>query len=317
MLFLRIMDTMRFSRPLSVALLLVSFLSVSCSSTTPPTLPTSYYKPVNMLVPQPQSPIPTYAPQTIFDSPSEVGYDAPPIHAASYILVNAQSGTVLAARNADTARGAASTQKLLTALIVAEEGNLEKPIRITASDIAVEPTRLGVRPGDVYTRRQLLIGFLVKSANDVANALGRDNAGSVSAFAEKMTARARSLGATHSRFANPHGLTANGQYSTARDMARIAKACYENPYIRDAVKRKYFEFRYANGKSITLKNTNELLGRMPECNGMKTGYTVAAGRCLISSAVGRGRAVILVQMGSKTTYIFNDAATLMRWGISR
>lgn len=261
--------------------------------------------------------MPAYAPPTVFDSPSEVGYNAPPIHATSYILVNAQSGIVLGARNADMTRGAASTQKLLTALIVAEAGNLDKPVRVMASDVAVEPTRLGIKPGDVYTRRQLLIGFLVKSANDVANVLARDNAGSVSAFAAKMNAKACSLGATHSHFVNPHGLTADGQHSTARDMARIAKACYENPYIRDAVRRKYFDFRYASGKSITLKNTNELLGRMSECNGMKTGYTVAAGRCLISSAVGRGRAVILVQLGSKTTYIFNDAAMLMRWGISR
>lgn len=316
MLFLRIMRSMYFSRLVPGLLLLASFLSVSCSSTAPQTRPTSYYQPTNGYVPQPMAPLPAYVPPTVFDSPSQVGYNAPPIHAESYILVNAQSGTVLAARNADTCRGAASTQKLLTALIIAEAGNLDKPVRVQASDVAVEPTRLGVRPGDVYTRRQLLIGFLVKSANDVANVLARDNAGSISAFASKMNARARSLGATESNFANPHGLTAGGQHSTARDMARIAKACYENPYIRDAVRRKYFEFRYANGKTITLKNTNELLGRMPECNGMKTGYTVAAGRCLISTAVGRGRAVLLVQMGSKTTYIFNDAATLMRWGIA-
>ncbi len=308
---------MRFSHPIFGLLLFASFFSVSCRSTAPKTRPVAYYQPTTNYTAPPQSPIPAFAPQTVFNSPSEVGFNAPPIHATSYILVNAQTGTVLAARNADMSRGAASTQKLLTALLVAESGNLDQKIRVMSSDIAVEPTRLGVKPGDVYTRRQLLIGFLVKSANDVANVLARDNAGSVSAFSAKMNARARSLGATHSHFANPHGLTAGGQYSTARDMARIAKACYENPYIRDAVRRKYFDFRYANGKSISLKNTNELLGRMPECNGMKTGYTVAAGRCLISSAVGRGRAVILVQLGSKTTYIFNDAAMMMRWGISR
>lgn len=312
------MRSMNFSFLVPAVLLLASFFSVSCSSTAPPTRPTSYYQPATGYAPPPQAPAPApvYAPQRVFESPSEVAYNAPAIHAGSYILVNAQSGTVLAARNADAIRGAASTQKLLTALIVAEAGNLDKPVRVMASDVAVEPTRLGVKPGEVYTRRQLLIAFLVKSANDVSNVLARDNAGSVSAFAAKMTAKARSLGATNSRFANAHGLTASGQYSTARDMARIAKAAYENQYIRDAVRRKYFTFRYANGKTVTLKNTNELLGRMPECNGMKTGYTVAAGRCLISSAVGRGRAVILVQMGSKTTYIFNDAATLMRWGIA-
>jgi D-alanyl-D-alanine carboxypeptidase (penicillin-binding protein 5/6) len=211
-----------------------------------------------------------------------VGSRAPEINAAAYILVNARSGGVIAARNADQVRGVASTQKILTALLVAEAGNLDKLVRVASSDVAVEPTKLGVKPGEVYTRRQLLIAFLVKSSNDVANVLARDNAGSVSAFAQKMTARARSLGATNSVFKNPHGLTASGQHSTARDMARIAVAAYRNPVIRDAVRRKHYTFKYASGRTVTLENTNNILGRMSECDGMKTGYTVAAGRCLIS-----------------------------------
>jgi D-alanyl-D-alanine carboxypeptidase (penicillin-binding protein 5/6) len=246
-----------------------------------------------------------------------VGSKAPSIHAASYILVDARSGDVIAAREADDARGVASTQKILTALIVAETGNLDQPIRVAASDVAVEPSKLGVKPGEMYTRRQLLIGFLVKSANDVANVLARDNAGSIAAFGEKMTARARSLGAMNSVFRNPHGLTAEGQHSTARDMARIALAAYRNPVIRDAVRRKYFTFKYASGRTVTLENTNDLLGRMPECDGMKTGYTVPAGRCLISCAHNWKREVILVQLGTKTKYIWNDGATMMRYGLGR
>lgn len=266
--------------------------------------------------PQPVFVQPPTAPM-VFASPSNVGAKAPAINAASYILVDAKNGGVIAARNADTVRGVASTQKILTAMIVAEAGDLDKPVRVSSSDVAVEPSKLGVKPGEVYTRRQLLIAFLVKSSNDVANVLARDNAGSISAFAAKMTAKARSLGAMNSVFKNPHGLTAKGQYSTARDMARIAMAAYRNPVIRDAVRRRYFTFRYANGRSVTLENTNDLLGRMPECDGMKTGYTAPAGRCLISCAHTWSREVILVQLGTKTKYIWNDGAAMMRYGLAR
>ncbi|MBX7212181.1 MAG: D-alanyl-D-alanine carboxypeptidase [Verrucomicrobiaceae bacterium] len=242
---------------------------------------------------------------------------APAINAASYILLDAKTGSTIVSHNADSTRPVASTQKLLTALVILDAGNLDKPVRIAASDVQVEPTRLGVRPGEVYTRRKLLYAFLVKSANDVANVLARDNAGSIGAFAAKMNAKARTLGATHSSFRNPHGLPASGQYSTARDMARIAIAAYRNPIIRDIVRQPYHSFRYASGRTVTLENTNKLLGQMAECNGMKTGYTNAAGRCLISSATTRGRAVILVQLGTKTKYIWNDAHVLMDWGLAR
>ena len=284
--------------------------------------PTTGAPPMTLMPPgaaTPRMPSYSYGQQghMMFGSPPSINNGAPPIRAESYILVDADSGAVLAARNADDRRGAASTQKLLTALIVAESGNLDQRVRIAASDVVVEPSKLGVRPGEVYTRRDLLIAFLVKSSNDVANVLARDNAGSVEAFASRMTARARSLGAVSSSFANPHGLTEAGQYSSARDMARVAWACYNNPIIRDAVRRKYYSFTFNNGRTVTLKNTNEILGKMAECNGMKTGYTVAAGRCLISSAHAGRKDIILVQFGTRTKYIWDDGIAMMRWGLRR
>jgi D-alanyl-D-alanine carboxypeptidase (penicillin-binding protein 5/6) len=98
-------------------------------------------------------------------------------------------------------------------------------------------------------------------------------------------------------------------------MARVAMAAYRSSVIRDAVSRRYYKFTFNSGKTVTLENTNKLLGTMSACNGMKTGYTVASGRCLISSASAGGRDVILVQLGTKTQYIFNDARTLMSWGL--
>lgn len=280
-----------------------------------PNQPAPFPAPGQYMPPQQQQAyVPPYTVQR-FSSPSDVAPQAPWINAGSYVMIDPNSGRVLAARNADTIRGAASTQKILTALIIAEAGNLDKRIRVEASDVAVEPSKLGIRPGETYTRRELLIAFLVKSSNDVSNTLARDNAGSTYAFANKMTARARALGATSSVFKNAHGLTAPGQYSTARDIARIAAVAYQNPAIRDAVSRQYYTFRFNSGRVVTLKNTNDLLKRMPECNGMKTGFTNAAGRCLISCAKRGGRQVILVQLGTKTQYIWDDGEKLMRWGL--
>ena len=250
-------------------------------------------------------------------APSFAASNAPGIRAASYLLIDANTGKHLASRNSETARAVASTQKIVTALVVLDAGNLDKVVTVQASDIRVEPTTLGLRPGEKYTRRHLLYAFLVKSANDVANVLARDNAGSISAFAAKMTAKARSLGCTNSSFRNPHGLTTGGQYSTARDMARLAMAAYRNPVIRDIVRRPYYTFRRSDGRTVTLRNTNMLLGAMPECNGMKTGYTVASGRCLISTASSRGKNVILIQLGTKTKYIWDDGRLLMTWGLQR
>jgi len=240
---------------------------------------------------------------------------APTIRAASYLLVDANSGVPIVAHNADALRAVASTQKIITALVVLDQGNLDKRVTIQSSDTQVEPTKLGIRAGETYTRRQLLYAVLIKSANDVAKALARDVGGSQSNFAAMMNAKARSFGMKDSYFVNPHGLTERGQRSTARDMGRAALMAYRSPVIRDAVKQKYYTFAFANGRRATLENTNKLLSTMPECNGMKTGYTVAGGRCLISSAVSGGRAVILIQLGTKTKYIWDDGHTLMAWGL--
>src|SRR4029079_4310522 len=102
-----------------------------------------------------------------------------------------------------------------------------------------------------------------------------------------------------------------GQHSTARDMACIGMAAYHNSFIRSVVRRQYYSFRFNSGRVATLKNTNELLGHMPECDGMKTGYPGPAGRCLISTAHSRGHEVLLVQLGTKTKWIWNDGAAMM------
>lgn len=242
--------------------------------------------------------------------------DAPSIHAVSAILIDAHTGRTLYHKNADEQRQVASTQKIVTALIVAEQDPLDSAVRVAREDTVVEPTKVGIRAGESYPRRQLLRAMLVHSANDCAAALARSHDGSLGSFAGEMNNLAARCGATRSHFVNPHGLPAS-QHSTARDMARIAFRAYRNPDLRDAMATKSYCFRYANGRFCNLEPTNKLLLRDPYCNGMKTGFTESAGKCLITSYSKGGRDFILVQLGSHAKYIFDDAERMMQWAQNR
>jgi D-alanyl-D-alanine carboxypeptidase (penicillin-binding protein 5/6) len=237
------------------------------------------------------------------------------INAKSAILLDANTGQVLYKKNDTSQRAVASTQKLLTALLVAEAGNLDKKITVTLSDTQCEPFKLYIKPGQVYTRRELLHALLIRSSNDVARALARDNAGSLEAFARKMNQRMRELGGTSSNFINPNGLPAAGQYSTARDMARVARMAYRNPTLRQIMNTRNYNFRFASGNVVPLRNTNRLLRTYTFCNGMKTGYTNAAGHCLISSGSHNGRDVIAVVLGSTKGVVADESAKLLAHGL--
>jgi D-alanyl-D-alanine carboxypeptidase (penicillin-binding protein 5/6) len=241
----------------------------------------------------------------------------PKTRAASVLVEDARTGQILYEKNADATRAAASTQKLLTALIVAEDGDLDREVTVQAVDTLAEPVRLNIKPGETYRRIDLLRALLVKSPNDVARCLARDNAGSIESFADKMNSKARSLGATHSNFVNPNGLPIPDQYSTARDLAIIARAAYANPIIRSIVCLPRLTFRYANGRVRELENTNKVLKRLPYCNGMKTGYTEAAGHCLIASGNVPGRDIIVVVLGDSRSRVWQDASALLSWGLKR
>jgi D-alanyl-D-alanine carboxypeptidase (penicillin-binding protein 5/6) len=231
------------------------------------------------------------------------------------MVIDARTGEVLYEKNADQHRAAASTQKLLTALIVAERGYLDQPITIQPTDTYADPTKLNIKAGETYRRIDMLRALLVKSPNDVARALARDAGGSIEGFAELMNQRARAAGATNSYFRNPNGLPDPAQYSTARDLSLIARAAYANPTIRSIVSMPMLVFRYADGHTRELENTNKVLKRLPYCNGMKTGYTDAAGSCLISSASRPGRDVIAVVLGHTKPRIWTDSAAFLTWAL--
>jgi serine-type D-Ala-D-Ala carboxypeptidase (penicillin-binding protein 5/6) len=239
----------------------------------------------------------------------------PIITAESAILFDANTGRVLYKKNENERRAVASTQKLLTALIIAESGDLSAPVVIDKTDMLAAPTKLYIKTGERYTRQQLLTALLVKSPNDVARALARNNAGSLESFALKMNARMARMGGESSHFVNPNGLPVDDQYSTARDMARVARAAYFNPLLREIMRTKHCMFRYASGKTIPLQNTNRVLRTYSFCNGMKTGYTDAAGHCLISSGSWGGKDMIAVVLGSNKARVWQESASLLAYGL--
>lgn len=241
----------------------------------------------------------------------------PAVFAESAIVIDIGSGRVLYAKNADQTRQVASTQKILTALCVLEAGDINKPVTIEASDGQVEPTKLDLKAGETYTRRDLLKVLMVKSANDVARALARDAAGSQEAFCQKMNAYCAKLGMRNSRFRNPHGLTEKDQFSTARDMAIAARQAYRSPLLRSFMAMKKTEFTYNSGKTIELENTNKVLKSLSYCNGMKTGTTNAAGRCLICTGEIDNRAAIVVVLKSNTKNVWTDSQKLLSWALER
>ena len=233
---------------------------------------------------------------------------------ASACVMDALTGKVLFSHNGLQHRQVASTQKLVTAMVVMEHGSLDKKVVIQPSDTKADPTKLGFRAGEVYSRRELLNAMMIRSFNDVALALARDTAGSVPRFAQLMNAKARQMGMYNSRFANPNGLPAD-QCSTAIDMARCAYYVYRNPELRNIICKRQYAFTRANGRTLLLRNTNKLLTQNPRVTGMKTGYTNAAGRCLVSSAGVNGRHVIVVVLGCHPSRIWTESENLIRWAL--
>jgi serine-type D-Ala-D-Ala carboxypeptidase (penicillin-binding protein 5/6) len=291
-------------------LALCGTLVTSCGGKPPPLSPNPRGEPYR----QPVSRIPDAEPVRLAVIPRT---PPPPIVGESAIVVDYQSGRVLYAKNADVPRAVASTQKIITALCVLDAGNIDKPVTIVASDAACEPTKLGLRAGEVYTRRELLKVLMVKSANDVGRALARDVAGSQEAFAAMMNRKAASLGMRNSNFLNPHGLTEPGQYSTARDMAIAARTAYRSPLMRSMSSTKAFTFRFNDGRTRLMENTNKVLKSLPYCDGMKTGTTNASGRCLVSTGTLNGRSVIVVVLKSNTANVWKDSSKLLEWALER
>lgn len=217
--------------------------------------------------------------------------EAAPVQAKSAIVLCADDGSALFEKNADSRCLIASTTKLMTALVCLEHAALDDTVTARSRHCEVEGSSMYLRSGRRYTVRELLLGLLLASGNDAALALAEHTAGSVPAFVQLMNRKAQALGLRDTHFENPHGLDATTHYSTARDLARLMCACMENPAFRSLSAR-----RTAEAAGQTLINHNKLLSLCPGCVGGKTGYTKAAGRCLVSCCEREGMRLVCVTL---------------------
>lgn len=237
-----------------------------------------------------------------------------PLFADAGVVLDGQTGAVLYEKEGDALHYPASTTKIMTALLVIEEGNLNQLVEVTVEDSRVGESGLDIKPGDTFTRLQGLYGLMLKSANDVAHSLARDNAGTMEAFAVKMTRRARELGATNTSFMNPHGLHHPMHYTTARDLAIITRAAMQQPRFRQIVSARTFPWFAVSTGAREIYNHNRLLGNFPGCTGVKTGYTNPAQHCLASAALWDCREMIAAVMHSTKWGKWDDSKRLLTFG---
>jgi serine-type D-Ala-D-Ala carboxypeptidase (penicillin-binding protein 5/6) len=240
-----------------------------------------------------------------------------PLSADGAIVIDGYTGRTLYDKNGDARQYPASTTKIMTALLVIEAGSLDSEIMITGEDSKVGESSLSIKPGETYTREQMLYGLMLKSANDVAHALGRDNSGTVESFALKMTQRARELGATNTSFMNPHGLHHVEHYTSPHDLAIITRYAMNQPMFRKIVStgRHPWVPQSKPQQTWMLTNHNRLLTRFEGCTGVKTGYTNPAQHTLVTAALRSLREVIAVVMHDGKQQKWEDSMLLLSHGL--
>ncbi len=231
------------------------------------------------------------------------------------VLIDPETRQALYDHNSDKRMYPASLTKMMTALLVAENGNLERRVKISAHAAAVGESSMNLAAGEQLQLKHILMGALLPSANDGATACAELVDGSVTEFVAHMNRRARELGMTGTHFVNPTGLHNADHYSTARDLATLAIAVMARPELRPIVRTQQATVPWP-GRDYDRKlvNRNRLLARWPMCDGVKTGYTKQAGRCLAASAYVDGWRLIAVVLKSKDAWA--DAQGLLEWGFA-
>ena len=232
------------------------------------------------------------------------------ISARQALVLDAVTGRVLFQKDADQQALIASTTKIMTALIVCERCNVLDRMRIPKEAVGIEGSSMYLQEGEVLTLQELLYGLMLSSGNDAAVALAIYCGGTVEGFAELMNDKAHSLGLQNTHFENPNGLDSPGHYSTARDLAVLAAYAMENPVF----------YKTVSAKTVTvgqryLRNHNKLLWQVEGADGVKTGFTRAAGRILVSSATRHGRRLICVTLNDPNDW--SDHCALLEEGFSR
>lgn len=236
--------------------------------------------------------------------------------ARAAVLIERSTGMVLLAHNENEPLPMASTTKIMTALLALEKGNLDDVVTVGRNAYGVPGTSIYLNLGEHITLRDLLYGLLLASGNDAAVAIAEHIGGSVEAFCAMMTERAAELGCENTAFVNPNGLPAEGHHTTAYDLALIAREAMKNEIFREIVSTRRASIPW-EGRSYDriLNNKNRLLTDYEGAMGIKTGYTRAAGRCLVFGARRDGLEVIGVVLNCADW--FDEAARLMDLGFER
>ena len=229
------------------------------------------------------------------------------VSAHNAILTDGTTGRVLYEKKADEKALIASTTKIMTAILICEQCNVLDRMQIPKEAVGIEGSSMYLKEGEVLTLQDLLYGLMLRSGNDAAVALAIYCGGTVEGFAELMNDKAYRLGMTGTHFENPHGLDSPGHYSTARDMAVLAAYAMENPIFVKTVSTKTVTV----GQRV-MKNHNRLLWQVDGADGIKTGFTKAAGRILVSSATRQGRRLIAVTMNAPNDW--QDHTKLLEQG---
>lgn len=237
-------------------------------------------------------------------------FEADAVSAEKAIVLDSQTGRVLYEKRSEERALIASTTKIMTALIICEQCNVLDRVRIPEEAVGVEGSSMYLQKGEILTVQELLYGLMLHSGNDAAVALAIYCAGTVEGFAQLMNDKAHRLGLKGTHFENPNGLDSPNHYSNAADMARLASYAMENPIFSRIVSTKSIKIgdRY-------LTNHNKLLWRIEGADGVKTGFTKAAGRILVSSAMRSGRRLVAVTMNAPDDW--NDHAVLLENGFSK
>ena len=223
----------------------------------------------------------------------------PKINSRSAVVIDRKSKNIIYGKNENVKKAMASTTKIMTAMVVIQNTNLNNTVEISKKAAGTGGSRLGLKAGDKVTVKDLLYGLLLRSGNDCAVALAEYVAGSVPEFSNLMNQNAQMLDLNNTHFVTPHGLDEEEHYTTAYELAILADYALNNELFAQIVNKKSYTINI-NKNSKTLNNTNELLGNLNGVYGVKTGFTNGAGRCLVTSIKRGNLDVICVVLGADT-----------------
>jgi D-alanyl-D-alanine carboxypeptidase (penicillin-binding protein 5/6) len=248
-------------------------------------------------------------------SQGSVAAAQPEVFAKSAIVIEASTGKILYEKNSQERRYPASTTKIMTLLVALEAGNLSDIVTTSGRAANTEGSSLSLVAGEQLSLLNMLYGMMLVSGNDATVAVAEHIAGSVENYAQLMTNKAHEIGAWNTNFTNSSGLPDPRHYTTAADLAKIAAYGYSNPNFVKIVGTSYINMPWpGKGHDRSIINENKLLWQYDGCNGVKTGYTDAAGRCLVSGANRNGIQLIVVVLDSER--MWEDSIKLLDYGFS-